>query len=150
MEIWWNTLLFASKWIFVILIYVILFAVLQKVREEMGSHLPANNSPVVAPGRIQYIETGNARRVQPGHILPLTKNQITIGRHNNNNLVLTDDTVSRHHANLSWNGRFWELEDLKSSSGTWLNGQKLLPHRKVEIAFDSEIKIGNIKFRLVR
>lgn len=150
MDIWWNTLLFASKWIFVILIYVILFVVLHKVREEIGSHLPADSGPGIAPGRIRYEQTGNDRHIRLGDIVSLSKNQIAIGRHNSNDLILTDDSVSRQHAKLSWNGRFWEIEDLESSSGSWLNGQKLPSRRKFEVEFNSEINIGNIKFRLIR
>lgn len=53
---------------------------------------------------------------------------IRIGRVPDNDLVLTDLNVSRHHAELRRNpdGSF-ELADLGSHGGTFVNGQRNLP-----------------------
>lgn len=45
---------------------------------------------------------------------------ITIGRRDENNLVLKNDTfVSRNHAKLHYQANQWELEDIKSTNGTF-------------------------------
>jgi pSer/pThr/pTyr-binding forkhead associated (FHA) protein len=36
------------------------------------------------------------------------------------------DGVSREHARIQWDGRGWWLEDLKSTNGTFVNGEKVL------------------------
>ena len=49
-----------------------------------------------------------------------------IGRMNGNDLIITGKTVSRHHARLWFeNGRWW-LTDLQSTSGTLVNGTRIL------------------------
>ena len=45
---------------------------------------------------------------------------ITIGRRDENNLVLKNDTfVSRHHAKLHYRANQWQLEDINSTNGTF-------------------------------
>jgi pSer/pThr/pTyr-binding forkhead associated (FHA) protein len=56
---------------------------------------------------------------------PLEKNVINIGRHSDNDLILDDLHVSRHHAQLrSINQRF-VIFDVGSSGGLFLNGKKI-------------------------
>ena len=38
---------------------------------------------------------------------------------------LSHPTVSRRHADFSWRGAELWVEDLQSSSGTWVNGRRL-------------------------
>lgn len=45
---------------------------------------------------------------------------LTIGRRDENNLVLRNDTfVSRHHAKLHYQDNSWQLEDINSTNGTF-------------------------------
>lgn len=45
---------------------------------------------------------------------------LTIGRRDENDLVLKNDTfVSRYHAKLHYRGRQWLLEDINSTNGTF-------------------------------
>ncbi|MCC6551519.1 MAG: sigma 54-interacting transcriptional regulator [Polyangiaceae bacterium] len=63
---------------------------------------------------------------QPGR-LPLTvplQEGLTIGRHEQNALVLEDAQVSRRHAAFSCEGGAWEVRDLGSRHGTVVNGQR--------------------------
>ncbi len=46
---------------------------------------------------------------------------ISIGRHANNQIVIDDPMVSRHHSRLVWRGNTFLLEDLGSANGTWVN-----------------------------
>src|SRR5688572_27216893 len=49
--------------------------------------------------------------------------KITIGRDQNNDIQVPLSTVSRSHATLTYDGREWYLEDLKSTHGTKHNGK---------------------------
>ncbi|PYQ38414.1 MAG: hypothetical protein DMF77_24165, partial [Acidobacteria bacterium] len=39
------------------------------------------------------------------------------------------DGVSREHARIKWDGKGWWLEDLKSTNGTFVNGEKIMRER---------------------
>ena len=60
-----------------------------------------------------------------GHRIVLRHSPITIGRGSENDLVLPETAVSRHHAQISWQGSRWLLEDLGSTNGVFLNRQRL-------------------------
>jgi pSer/pThr/pTyr-binding forkhead associated (FHA) protein len=51
---------------------------------------------------------------------------VNVGRGATNELLLNSDTVSSHHARLTYNLNQWWLQDLNSTNGTYINGQRLL------------------------
>jgi hypothetical protein len=51
--------------------------------------------------------------------------RVTIGRELACDMTLFDQTVSRWHASLQWNGYHWLLADLGSTNGTRLNGWRV-------------------------
>ena len=56
--------------------------------------------------------------------VPLTQNIIKIGRHHDNTIVIDDPRISRHHVELrAINGHF-DIFDLKSTGGTYVNGMR--------------------------
>ncbi|MBX3281214.1 MAG: FHA domain-containing protein [Acidobacteria bacterium] len=57
---------------------------------------------------------------------------LTIGRHSNNALVIADGRLSREHLRLEREGSNWYAEDLGSSNGTTLNGEKLLDQTRLK------------------
>src|SRR5262249_24309070 len=56
-------------------------------------------------------------------------------------VVLDDPRVSAEHAAITWSGEHWELRDLGSLNGTWVDGRRLsageraLMHRDARLAF---------------
>ncbi len=70
----------------------------------------------------------------------------TIGRAKDNTIVLPENTVSGHHARISY-GRGFQIEDLDSSNGTFVNGQRIT---RSMIADGDTVKIGRVEgiFRL--
>lgn len=65
------------------------------------------------------------RGPQPNRTFSLDKEVITIGRGADNDIVVDDPEVSRHHARLTRRGHDWILEDLGSRNGTFVNGQRI-------------------------
>ncbi|MDZ4766903.1 MAG: FHA domain-containing protein [Chloroflexota bacterium] len=65
------------------------------------------------------------RGPQPNQIYELTKEIVTIGRDITNDIVINDPEVSRHHMRLTRGAGGFTLEDLGSTNGTFINGQRL-------------------------
>src|SRR5512139_40365 len=61
----------------------------------------------------------------PGAAFTLEGDQLTIGRDSTNEIVINDAEVSRKHARLTFQGGKYVLEDLGSTNGTFVNGQRL-------------------------
>ena len=59
------------------------------------------------------------------HVIPLESTQLTIGRGLNNDVILEDTRVSRHHAQLRYRARRFWLSDLGSTNGTFINGEQV-------------------------
>ena len=67
---------------------------------------------------------------------------ITIGRSSDNDVVVNDSMVSRHHLQIiqNENGTF-RLSDLQSANGTFVNGQKI--NGEAPLFNNDTVKIGN-------
>ncbi|MEO8395613.1 MAG: FHA domain-containing protein, partial [Chloroflexota bacterium] len=62
----------------------------------------------------------------PGAVYELEGDEITIGRGNKSTIVIRDNEVSREHCRLVRRADDYELLDLSSSNGTFVNGQRVL------------------------
>ncbi len=66
---------------------------------------------------------------------------IKIGKANDNDYIVTDPHVSRHHAQLIQEGNgLWLLEDLCSTNGTFVNGQQIAKKR---VTSTDDIRLGD-------
>lgn len=65
----------------------------------------------------------------PGKVYPIMKQDIIIGRDPNSDILINDAEVSRHHASIKSQPEGYMIEDLGSTNGTVINGQRLMgPH----------------------
>src|SRR5579871_3939005 len=77
---------------------------------------------------------------------PLNTDVTSIGRGEDNHIVLTDPLVSRHHAEVRWQETHWLIRDLGSRNGTYVNGLKVdqpTPLRRGDL-----IAVGDLAFTL--
>jgi hypothetical protein len=74
-------------------------------------------------------QAGAKRRIyisgEEQEYLLFAKQAITLGRQEDNDIVLNQHDVSRHHARLGFQGERCLVEDLGSSNGTRLNGLRI-------------------------
>jgi hypothetical protein len=144
-----NPLLFVGKWVLIGLVYLVLVVIVIAVRREMITHTPPTQSaPAVAAGYLRVINSGSDSHVLPGKIFPL-KPETRLGTESDNELVLHDQFVSRHHARLRWDGMIWWVEDIGSSNGTSINGQRCLPGIPQSISGGANLQVGDMVFELV-
>lgn len=63
---------------------------------------------------------------EKGKIIPLVAPPVTIGRADDNRMVLPPETAaSRHHAEVIENDGVWSVRDLGSMNGTYVNGERI-------------------------
>lgn len=60
-----------------------------------------------------------------GQIVDLTKDSLTIGRGADNDVVISDNVVSRRHCQIQRAANDWMITDLGSANGTHVNGQRI-------------------------
>jgi len=85
---------------------------------------------------VLLVEEGN----DAGKEFPLADYRTSLGRRDTCDIVLSDNSVSRRHAQIEKiGGRFW-LTDLNSTNGTYVNG---LPVDKIELTTGDVITVGN-------
>ena len=78
-----------------------------------------------------YLKNEHIERIE------LQEKALSIGRKQDNGLILHDLTVSRNHARMSFSdaGRFWQMENISSTNPAKLNGEAL---DRMEILFDGD------------
>ncbi len=113
--------------------------------------LPVVSSDALVPGAVDgpmgdhgdllVVASGAAS----GTRLTLDKETVSVGRHENSDLLLDDVSVSRHHAIITRtaSGRI-TLRDLNSLNGTYVNGVRV---DETTLHSADEVQIG--KFKLV-
>lgn len=83
-----------------------------------------------------------------GGEFPLKPEQpLVIGRSSDLDMVLVEDMVSRKHAKISWQAGRLTIEDLGSTNGTFVNGEKV---RQAKLKEGDRILIGTSILKLVR
>ncbi len=65
------------------------------------------------------------RGPQPNQSYDLNKDIVTLGRDITNDIVINDPEVSRHHLRMTRGAGGFTMEDLGSTNGTFVNGQRL-------------------------
>ncbi|CAK0761621.1 putative FHA domain-containing protein [Gammaproteobacteria bacterium] len=78
--------------------------------------------------------------------IPLVKETTTIGRNKDNDIVLDNLSASGHHAQVIQTDSKYTVEDLGSTNGTLVNGQKI--DRKV-LEDNDVIAIGRHELRFI-
>ena len=117
-------------------------------------------TPTVA-GSLPEVSATDAVRAAPGHVdalvvvrgatagetLELAGEVTAVGRQKDNDLVLDDVTVSRHHAlfTTTASGRV-TVRDLNSLNGTYVNGSRV---EEVTLRTFDEVQIGKFKLTFV-
>ncbi|MCB9741232.1 MAG: FHA domain-containing protein [Alphaproteobacteria bacterium] len=69
--------------------------------------------------------------------------QCLVGRSPQALLHIPDSRVSWDHARLRWTGRAWELRDLGSRNGTYVDGQRLDAGQVVELGLGQRVSFGD-------
>jgi pSer/pThr/pTyr-binding forkhead associated (FHA) protein len=78
--------------------------------------------------------------------VPLSGEAVSLGRALDNAVIVDDVSVSRHHARLVRRGSYWLLEDLGSTHGCFVNGQRV---GSSLLRAGDEVRLGVAVLRLI-
>ncbi|MBL9037570.1 MAG: FHA domain-containing protein [Archangium sp.] len=74
-----------------------------------------------------------------------TRDTFTVGRAADCDVMLDEGTVSKHHARIEWHGTHAELEDVGSSNGTFVNGQRVNANTRVRLRDNDAVDFGAVQ-----
>lgn len=106
------------------------------VTSDMGPH-GTRMEPAVANASLKG--TGGK---MAGKTFFLSSRRMTIGRTDDNDIVIDDDTVSSNHAAIFYGEGAWALEDTGSSNGTFVNNKKI---SRQEIKNGDRVRFGQVE-----
>jgi pSer/pThr/pTyr-binding forkhead associated (FHA) protein len=132
--------LLAGRLLLLALLYVFLFAAV-----KTGIGLVAGQR---VKGRgVWTVSVVQGPRELTGVTLPVT-GPVVIGRSPGADIVIGDDFVSGRHARLAPSGDGAVLEDLGSTNGTVLNGDRVVAARSLRVG--DTIDIGTVRLKVDR
>ena len=98
---------------------------------------PAKAAKGSAEDQLLIYHAGQAPRT-----LNLDKDSYTVGRGQENEIVLPDKGVSRHHLTLQRGDEGWNVIDNKSTNGTFIDTMRLTPGQTEPWGHDTELRCG--------
>lgn len=114
-------------------------------RAELTTHKRDVYRQEPSTAGIQLVESPPAGlRDQTGRLHPLTGAITRIGRFTDNDVVLDDTDVSRHHAVITDTGTGFMMTDLRSTNGVEVQGQRI--RGSAALAAGDRIRIGGHEF----
>ena len=96
---------------------------------------PATAQPAqTAPPSLVFVSGPHA-----GQSIPLLQTTLTIGREHDNNIEIKDADVARYHARILNDRGEYVVEDMASTTGTWVNGVRA---QRATLGHGDVIRIG--------
>ena len=107
----------------------------------------------------EFVQSGSAKRnsrapesllvsVTDNKQFVLRKEHTSIGRSLENDIVIENSHVSRHHAEIVLHGREFYIADKSSSNGVWVNGKQI--KEPVRLTPGDHISIEELKYVFTR
>ena len=133
--------------VFIVILYVIIYYALKIMYRDVKNG-GKKRRPPVAKGNygLEIINSGNSKDLKDGSIIPI-RSDLTIGRKDDNSIVISDQHVSGNHAKIVVRNDSLFIEDLNSTNGTFFNGNKV--NGKIKLSNRDEIKIGSTVFKIL-
>ena len=136
-----------TVWVVRLLFLALLYLFLYRIAKTLLADLRvATRGPSAELGRLVVVASPGG---EPPEGATLALDAITtLGRDVNNAIVVDDAFVSAEHAVLTFRGRTWYVEDLRSTNGTFVNGTPV--EGVASIGFGDVVQLGQVRLRLER
>lgn len=124
---------------------------IQVPRERLDPGPPPgrNSTTQFTPGAQALLATYASNAPEyTGEMIVLDKPEITIGRRAENEVVVPEATVSGQHARFKWASGTWNVEDLGSTNGTYVD-HTYERRKSVSLMHGGEVQLGELRLKLV-
>ncbi|AYF53629.1 FHA domain-containing protein [Clostridium novyi] len=135
--------------IFKVLIIVVIYIIIVMALRIMYKDIKGGNKrkKVSKHLGLEVMRVGDdSSNLKVGSVIPI-HTKLTIGRKEDNMLVLHDQYVSGNHAVAFVKNDNYYIKDLNSTNGTLLNNKKL--EKTMGLKVDDEITIGEYVFKVI-
>ena len=133
--------------IFIAILYSIIYQALRIMNKDVKGggrrKQPSSNKKMQG---LEVVDVSEEVNVKKGSVIPV-RSTVSIGRKEGNSIVLTDVHVSGNHARLTIKNNVLYIEDLNSTNGTFVNGNKI--SGRVKLLGNDEVKIGTTTFKVL-
>ncbi len=139
----YNVLSILFKYIFIIIIYMFIFSIIRLIYLDIKSIRGIktdDNAYLKLINRLDSLPFKMKDHYSIGK-------SITLGRQGDNDIILKDPFVSKHHFQIVEDEDEFFLEDLNSANGSYLNGEKV--QDAIKLKNGDKLTIGNIEFLFV-
>ncbi|MDP4088184.1 MAG: FHA domain-containing protein [Bacillota bacterium] len=141
---WGQILRPVFVFLFIVIIYLIIFLALRIMYKDVKS---GDKKKILKKSLgLEILAVGENSGLKKGSIIPIHR-LITMGRREDNTVVLSDPYASGHHAKIFIKNTDYYLEDLNSTNGTLLNDERV--EDRVPIEPGDEIRIGSTVFKVI-
>lgn len=140
-----QVLLVLGRLLFVALIYLFLLRVLTALLGDLQAKGVFRHREL----EVGQLEVLNGTDTLPkGRRFRIDSKGLKIGRGKNNDVIVPDHFVSIEHALFRQHKGVTLVEDLGSTNGTWVNGERI--DSPVQLVVGDYVKIGSITFQYTR
>lgn len=135
------------KYIFITVIYIFIYAIIRMIYLDIRM---TNAGGTSGKNDLPYLKLINRRdeldfKVEESYILD---DRLTIGRARSNGITVADPFLSGKHAVFTYRNGICTVEDLNSTNGTLVNGERL-SKAPVELKDGDRIHAGQLDFLYV-
>jgi len=131
------------KYIFVIIIYLFIFTIIRMIYLDIKT-IGNKVEDLTAYFKVLNPLDSIPYKMEDTYVI---KDLLSVGRSSDNDIVIRNPYVSKHHLKVSLDEDNYFVEDLKSSNGSMLNGN---PLEDVSIIKNGDIiKVGEIELMFI-
>lgn len=139
----YNIFSLIFKYIFIVIIYLFILSIIRLI------YLDIKGIDTRSLDNSIYLKLINRKDSLPFKVREyyILEGEVFIGRDNENTITIKDPYISKMHLKIVEDEGNFYLEDLNSSNGTYLNGDKIMD--VVELKNGDRIKVGQVEFLYV-
>lgn len=141
-----ELMLWLARAVLIILLFLFLLAIISVIRADLRGKKEIAKKPAENKIKLPSRMTVKMATVESnvGEIALI--GEVTIGRSNDNHIILRELTISSHHAVIHCGHDQMVVEDLRSTNGILLNGIKIM--ESAELNIGDELQIGETVFAI--